>query len=575
MAFASGVTVAVALGIGVVTTANAGQSQNADLAEFYGQELDWKQCEEPEPWPPSEQPDDGIIIDPWKGQWKHMECATAIVPVDYENPEDGRLRIEVSRIKAKDSEKRQGVLLFNPGGPGGGGLSMPLPVRDTELAESFDLIGFDPRGVGRSSGLFCERIDDPRPDTTRPTDEQFAAYTQYAKEREAACERGGGGIRPFINTANTARDMDVIRAALDEKKINYVGYSYGTYLGAVYGSLFPEGLNRSVLDSSIHPDWLWREQGLQQSVGVRFNVEEWATWVGERDGTFGLGTSKDEVLATTEALTEKLADESVPLDRERPEDWPFYWPREFDGDEMDIFLAQTTQQRPVWDVVAEVVGELRTAAEDGTALSKDTSDSVGRLLSEQGIGKIDPGVYDTVTCEADWPSDPETYYEDMRRYREQYPYHDRNGSGVIGAAPTNCTFRGFTPPEPLVSLERDGYPAGIVIQGDGDPATQYAGGPEMADTLGNHLISVRDSGGHGHYGSNPCVTERVDDYLINGVLPPSRSECAAEPRPSVPADDAPDAPADAGAQERSDVSKDARVREASANRSIWQVPARM
>ncbi len=564
VAFAFGITAVLVLEFGPAAAGN-------ELAEFYGQELDWQQCEEPEPLPPSEQPEDGIIIDPWKGQWKHMECATVRVPLNYEQPDDGTLTIEVSRIRAKDPERRQGVLVFNPGGPGGGGLSMPLGAREYELADSFDLIGFDPRGVGRSSKLLCETVDDPRPDTTRPSDEQFSAYAEYARAREEACERGGGGIRPYINTANTARDMDVIRDALGEKKINYLGYSYGTYLGAVYGSLFPEGLNRSVLDSSIHPDWLWREQGLRQSVGVRFNVEQWAAWVGERDDTYQLGTSQQEVLAAVEALAAELADRAVPIDSERPDDWPVFWTDEFDRSTLDSFLAQATGPRAIWDVTAEVIVELREAAAENAPLSADATAAAGTVLSDEGIPRVDAGVYDTVTCEADWPTDLATYYEDMRRYRETYPFQDGNGSGVIGAAPTPCTFRSFTPPEPLVPLERDGYPTGVVIQGDGDPATQYEGGPAMADELDNQLVSVRDSGSHGYYGSNACVTELIDDYLIDGVLPPSRSECAADPRPSVPADDAPASEQEAERESGEESMRD-RVQHALDDGSIWQTP---
>ncbi|AHH99007.1 alpha/beta fold hydrolase [Kutzneria albida] len=553
--------VTAGLGFGVTP---AGATPNG-LEEFYRQRVDWHQCPEPPPPDPSEQPDpgDGIIVDPWQGQWGQMECATVTVPLNYRKPSDGRLSIEVSRIKASDPSRRKGVVLFNPGGPGGGGLSMPLGARKSALATHFDLIGFDPRGVGRSSRLQCERIPDNRPRDSRPSDDQLAAFTAYAQAREDACRRAGGGIRPFINTANTARDMDLIRSALGEKKINYLGYSYGTYLGAVYGSLFPQGLNRSVLDSSIHPDWLWRDQGKQQSVGNRFNVEQWATWVAERDHVYHLGTTRDGVLATTEALAARLATHPVSLNRDRPANWPAYWPRKFDRTALDMFLAQGTQPRPVWDVTAEVVAEVRQAASNGTALSADVSTAVG-MLYRQGIRKVDSGVYDAVTCEADWPTNLDTYYEDMRRYRVEYPYVDGNGSGVIGAAPTNCTFRSFTPPEKLVPLKRDGYPTGVVIQGDGDPATQYDGGPAMAAALGNQLISVRDSGQHGHYGSNACVTDKIDNYLINGVLPPSRSECASDPRPPVPAD---------GARTpnlRAQNTKQSRVHDAVEHRSIWR-----
>ncbi|GAB3460472.1 alpha/beta fold hydrolase [Actinophytocola sediminis] len=534
------------------------------LAEFHEQQPNWYQCQDRPPPDPSEQPDDGIIIDPWQGQWKYLECAMVTVPLNYRDPDAGRLRIEISRHRATDPARRKGVLLLNPGGPGGGGLGMPLGARHQEIATHFDLIGFDPRGVGPSSEVECERVPDIRPNTTRPTDDQFPLYAAYARAKEDACERASGGVRPYLNTANTARDMDVIRAVLAEERVNYLGYSYGTYLGAVYGSLFPQRLNRSVLDSAVHPDWIWHEQARRQSVGVRFNVEQWAAWVAERDGTYHLGTSQHEVLATTEALAAALADRAVPLDRERPENWPAYWPTEVDRSTLDRFLATAAPTRPVWDVVAEVIGQLRAAAEGNTALAEDASRAVGMLSP---IPKVDPGVYDTVTCEADWPADLDTYYEDMRHYRDRYPYADGNGAGVVGAAPTNCAFRLFTPPEPLVELARAGYPNGVVIQGDGDPATQYAGGPAMAAKLGHQLISVRDSGLHGHYGANPCVTEAVDDYLINGVLPPARSECADEPRPQVPPDDAPDA--GAGVVRSADTLH-ARVEAASARQSIWR-----
>lgn len=565
-----GAGMVLAFGITAVLTlesSTAAPAADNELATFHGQKLDWQQCKDPEPLPPEEQPDDGVIVDPWKGQWKFMECATAVVPMNYAKPEDGQLRIEVSRIKAKDPARRRGALISNPGGPGGGGLSMPLGARETKLAEAFDLIGFQPRGVGRASQLHCERIKDPRPDTTRPSDEQFSAYTDYARAREAACQRGGGDLRPYISTANTARDMDIIRAALGEKKINYLGYSYGTYLGAVYGSLFPDRLNRSVLDSAMHPGWLWRKQALMQSVGVRYNVEQWAEWVAERDNTYHLGTSRQDVLATVEALATALADNPVPLDRKPPTDWPVSWPEKFDRTTLDSFLAQATQPRPIWDVTAEVVGELRRAADKKTVLSRDAGTAAATLLSEQDKPKLDSGVYDTVSCEVEWPTDLNTYYKDMRRYRAKYPFRDGNGSGVIGAAPTNCTFRSFTPPEKPVSLERDGYPTGLVIQGDGDPATQYEGGPAMADALGNHLISVRDSGEHGHYGTNKCVTQRVDDYLIHGILPPRRSNCTAAPRPSVPADASPAAEHTADRQ-----SKQERLDTALEHHSIWQQP---
>jgi hypothetical protein len=154
----------------------------------------------------------------------------------------------------------------------------------------------------------------------------------------------------------------------------------------------------------------------------------------------------------------------------------------------------------------------------------------GRLLVDAGKAELRSGVFETVTCEADWPADVETYYEDMRVFRERYPY----GFGVVRAAPMTCTFRSFTPAEPVVRLKREGYPVGVVVQAEGDTQTQYESGPAMARQLNDNLITVLDEGRHGLYGGgNACVDKKINNYLIEGVLPPSSSTCAGDPRPSV------------------------------------------
>jgi pimeloyl-ACP methyl ester carboxylesterase len=547
-------TVLLGAVVGVpASTATTGEP----LGAYYDQQVSWAPCKPPPPPDPSELPDDGILV-PLPIKWETMECATVVVPMNYRAPDEGNLSIEVSRIAASETKNRKGVLLFNPGGPGGGGLGMPYQAREYPIAKHFDLIGFNPRGVSRLSALKCERVPVSQlpPRTSRPTEQELPAFAAYARAVEDGCRRAGGGMRPYVNTANTARDMDVIRSVLHENKINYLGYSYGTYLGAVYGSLFPHRLNRSVLDSAVHPEWLWYEQVKQQAVAQRFNVEQWADWAGERDNTYHLGTTRGEVLATTEALAARLAIKPVTLPKPRPP-WPF------DRTALDHLMGTGAADRSTWDVLTEIIGELRAAAAGHTDVSSDTAIAVG-LLQQQGIAKTDAGVFNTVTCEADWPTDLNAYYETMRRFRDEgFHYYDGNGGGVRSAAPGPCAFRSFTPPEKLIALQRKGYPTGIVIQADGDPATGYAGGPAMAAALNNHLISIRDDGNHGHYGNNECVTERIDNYLINGVLPPSRSECTGPPRPTVPADNA--------GHRTQPASKESRVRAAVENRqSLWR-----
>jgi len=470
------------------------------LATFYDQRPAWAPCAT-------------------DGPGAQLECATVTVPLHYRHPDGDRLSVAISRHRATDAAHRRGVLLLNPGGPGGSGLLLPTAFLDRDIAKGYDLIGFDPRGVGRSSPLVCEVTPELAKPNSRPTDAEFAAWAADAQAAEQGCDRAGGGIRPFINTPNTARDMDVIRGALGEKKINYLGFSYGTYLGAVYGSLFGANLDRNVLDSSVHPEWIWRPQFEEQSVAIRSDVDAWSEWIGQRDKAFHLGTSPQQVIASVEALAAKLAAKPV---------------GDFDRTTLDLVMGQGARYRPLWAILGQLVDELRDESADaGTPAGADAV-AAGRLLRDLGIAEVRDGVFDTVTCEADWPRDLQTYYSDMRLYRERYPY----GYGVFRAAPTTCTFRSFTPPDRLTDLRRDNYPVGLVIQAEGDTQTQYDGGPAMAYRLRDNLVSVSDEGTHGLYGRNTCVTATVDRYLLDGVLPGSRSVCPGDPRPNVPPDTA-------------------------------------
>jgi pimeloyl-ACP methyl ester carboxylesterase len=453
----------------------------------------------------------------------YTECTKVLVPKDYRRPQDGTLDIAVSRRRAKDSSERQGSLLLNPGGPGQDGIYMPGDLRDQQLVKHFDLIGFSPRGSGLSTRLWCD-VATAWTASNRPTDEQFTVIAEEARREEQRCQEVGGDLRKYISTANTARDMDVIRAVIGEKKINYLGISYGTYLGAVYGSLFPSGLNRSVLDSAMHPDWLYYEATKQQAVASKQNFDAWAAWVAQRDNTYGLGRTAAEVESSTDALGLRLNEKPVP------------WtggpglPSLVDRDVLDRILGSNTTVRPNWHVTTMMVLEFRKASESGT-LSGDAAATLKIMIDQQDTIRVN-GSYQAITCEVDWPTDLEVYYRTMRFYREHYPY----GPGAMAAAPSICAFRSFTPLEKAVPLKRLGYPAGLVVQADFDLKTQYEGGPAMARQLRDRLLTVTDQGGHGMYGRNACVTQRVDDYLIKGVLPAPGATCAGAPRPDVPAD---------------------------------------
>ncbi|MEU4802570.1 alpha/beta fold hydrolase [Actinosynnema sp. NPDC023587] len=479
----AGLALVTALSVPIPATATA---DPPDLTPFTTQHLTWAACE------------------------NTLECADVVLPLDYRNPTTDHISVRISRRKAGDPAARRGILVLNPGGPGGSGLKMPNVLAQSAPARVYDLIGFDPRGVGASTALNCRTSPDFATPDTRPSDEDFPKWAAEARAAEEACQRSGGAIRPHINTANTARDLDVVRAVLGEEKLNYLGYSYGTYLGAVYGSLFPERLDRSVLDSSVHPDWVWRGQFRAQAIAYRRNVDQWSEWAAARDSKFGLGKTGADVVATVERIAARLATDPAPAQSRTT---------------FDSALGVGTRYRPLWAEIADSVSELRSPAPTGAAR---TSTPALEAMARAGQTEFVSGVFNTVVCEVDWPTDIETYYEDMRVFRDRYPY----GFGVLRAAPTTCTYRSFTPPEPPVRLQRAGYPIGVVVQAEGDTQTQYESGPAMAARLGHSLITVRDEGKHGVYGSgNRCVNANVNHYLVNGVLPDSSSICPGDPRP--------------------------------------------
>lgn len=494
--------------------ASAGISSARQLSgtmdAFYQQRLAWSPCRGPAPLPT-------------------LQCARVIVPLDYQKTEGKRLSIAVSRRPATEPAMRRGILLINPGGPGGSGLAMPAVLADTPPAGAYDLIGFDPRGVGESiPQLLCEATPRLPVYPTRPTDAELTAIANDAYSAEKGCEETDSTIRSFINTANSARDMDIIRAALGEQKISYLGFSYGTYLGAVYGSLFPSHLDRSVLDSSVNPAWIWRSEFEHQAIAMRQQVDTWMEWVAERNGTYHLGRTYRQVLAASEALRAALNQQPV---------------NGITGDDLDLAYGQDAPYRMFWDEMARVVAGLRQDVAAGrltTSVAEAARLFVGlaRNLAAQdlpGLQATDqtiPGVFQTVPCEQPWPSDLAIYYRDMRLFRVLYPY----GGGVYDAAPWYCTFWRYQPPAQIVDLERTGYPAGLVVQSQADTVTPYAGGVIMAQRLRDALVTVVDEGEHTTYTRNACVDSIVDAYLVAGVTPSARSACPGTPRPDVPPD---------------------------------------
>ena len=441
------------------------------------------------------------------------------VPLDYTDPRGESIRIVVGRIPALDPARRRGTLVALNGGPGGNqglGRFSPLRYAGTPVHQVYDLVGFDPRGWGLSAPLLRELVAAKAPWSSRPADEDFAQIALDMKATEEGAARAGGQLRAHITTRNIARDLDLIREALGEEKISYLGYAFGSYLGSVYGSMFGTRLDRHVFDSCVDPAAIWRAQYTTQAIAIRRNVDAWAAWAGERDGVFALGSDAAAVITTVERVAAALAVKPVGgVDRTA-----------FDG-----AVGNGATHRPLWDQLAYTVAALRDANPAGAAAAWLFAAPDGDQPKPGDTHA--PGVVEAITCEGDWSEDLELYFRDMREYRDRYPY----GYGVSRVQPWVATFRADKPREPLTELRRAHYAPGLIVHAEGNTNLNYPGGRDMAAHLGDRLITIADDGSNEVFGvrGNAQVESLVAAYLVDGVLPEADVVVPGTPRPDIPA----------------------------------------
>ena len=442
------------------------------------------------------------------------------VPLDYADPAGERIRITVGLLPASDPARRRGVLVALNGGPGGHnglGPRMPLRLAGSAVHEVYDLVGFDPRGWGRSAPLLREVTVPTAPWSSRPADADFELIAQDMKAVEEAAARLGGRLRAHVTTSNVARDLDVIRAVLGEEKISLLGYADGTHTGSVYGTLFGARVDRHVFDSPVDPAAMWRGQYMTQAVAIRRNVDAWAAWTAERNLTYGLGAAAAAVIDSVELLGARLAES------------PFGG---VDQTVLDGAVGLGSTHRPLWGELAATVAALR--AGDFAAVKAAWLFAAPDWERPAPGATTQSGVVEAATAEGDWPKDLEVYYRDMREYRDKYPY----GYGVLRAAPWVSAFRATEPLEPMPVVAREYYAPGLVVHAEGNPTLSYLGGVEMAKRLGDRLITVADDGRNEIFFARriAAVDEAVTAYLVDGVLPESDLVVSGTARPQVAAD---------------------------------------
>ncbi|MEV0651022.1 alpha/beta hydrolase [Phytomonospora sp. NPDC050363] len=438
-------------------------------------------------------------------------CAELTVPLDYSRPRGRTIDIAVSRLPATDPAARRGALALNPGGPGDPALDLVLELAEIspEVAARYDLIGMDPRFVGRSSPLSCDWETGLSMRGAGPTWQTFAEGATRARELAAGCVEGNEALLPHATTRNTARDLDRVRAALGEPKLSYVGWSGGSYLGAVYTQMFPERVDRFVLDSAVDPEVYGPRVTRAMGEATEAALRNWACWAAERDATYHLGTTRDAVLATVErvrrAAEERLLRVGDHLVDARLLPVLLFLPIRFDTEEDLAGIAADVR------VLADAADGRRVTPTPGLETH------LRMATTPNGIG--DGTLF--LCADRAAPRDPETYYRDIRAHRSSEP--------LFGPLTRNITPCAFWPTAPVEAPTRiDNAVPALIVGASGDPRTPRAGQLAMHQALsGSRMITLDDAHRHLVYGveGNPCVDGAVNRYLLDGVLPAADLTC--------------------------------------------------
>ncbi|TDC09754.1 alpha/beta hydrolase [Actinomadura bangladeshensis] len=445
-------------------------------------------------------------------------CATLRVPLDYARPSGATIGIALIRVPATDRRHRIGSLLFNFGGPGGAGVDALAQVAGeyAALRTRYDLIGFDPRGVGRSTAVRCvdgRRMDvlaamDDSPDTPAEETALTDARAGYAR----SCSARSGGLLPHVGTVNAARDMEMIRIALGDGRLRYFGVSYGTRLGGVYAHQFPGSVGRAVLDGAVDTRIGGADLALQQAAAFQRALGDFAAAcarLGRK--TCPLGTDRASVTASVGRILAGL--DRRPLATSSG--------RELTQSLGTTGVAAALYSRDAWPYLAQGLVDA----------VKRRNGSLLLMLADAQNGRAEDGTYSNlsaantaITC-----ADTTDRYTaaDVRRLLPKF----RGASPVFGASMAwsllQCT--GWPARGDGAAREVSAPSAApiLVVGNTGDPATPYAWAPALVRELGGRAVLLTLRGeGHGAYDTgDPCVREAVDAYLLHGRLPAPSTTC--------------------------------------------------
>lgn len=466
-------------------------SAPAGLDTFYAQEVVWEPCE------------------------NGFQCAKVTVPIDYAKP-DGDT-IQIAALRAPSTGKKTGSLLVNPGGPGGSGYDFVKDAAGTHFSQSvrasYDLVGFDPRGVKRSAPVKC--MTDAERDASRAkiyaldTDAGLAAALADNKAIAAQCAAQTGPVLGHIDTVSAAKDLDILRAVVNDSKLNYLGYSYGTFLGSTYASLFPDNVGRMVLDGALDPSISNEELTSGQAVAFEKAIRAYVASCQQESSCPLRGNVDTGVQQIRDIIT---AVQNTP------------WQTK-DGRLVNATMFVSGLITPLYN--DQSWPALTQALE--TALKGDASMML--RLADIGADRGPDGKYtsnstfafNAINC-LDYPMVSDTAA--MRAEQQRLMQASPTLGYFFAYGGTNCVdwpYKNLRTPAPV---EYTGEAPIVVIGTTGDPATPVEWAASLRKQLGNASLLTWEGEGHTAYGrANSCLEDAVDKYLVEGTVPADNTVC--------------------------------------------------
>jgi pimeloyl-ACP methyl ester carboxylesterase len=459
----------------------------AALQRFYRQRLVWHVC-------------DGSF-----------QCTTLLVPLDYSHPRGRTLHIAV--IRKLSSGSHEGSLIINPGGPGGSGVTFEEEAASSfsQLTDHYDLVSFDPRGVGLSDPIRCltsAQLDtfintDPVPDTPAEHAQLVAQAKLFAND----CYARNGNYLEHVGTIDQARDMDVLRAALGDAKLTYYGASYGTYLGAKYAQLFPTHIRAMVLDGALNPDEPSTQINEVQAGGFQTDLEDFlAACV--KSGSCPLGSTDAEAQAGLEALKASVTAHPENVNG-----------RELGAGEFFEGLADGLYSPADWSELWTALGNAKNG--NGTDLLLFADSLTERNSNGSYTNLIESNM--AINCiDRPYPRSVAVYDRDAKAFAKTAP--DFGAAIEYGSLP--CAFWRVPPVERVHPVTAQGAPPILVIGTTRDPATPYVWAQALAKQLSSGVLLTYVGDGHTAYlRQNPCIDAAVKSYIDDLMTPKPGTRC--------------------------------------------------